>query len=216
MPLNFACLALHGICVAANPPPPSTISNVAPRRSTRCGCRRQPGTTLHTANSFRVTRSRGSGHPQHHPNPPEPQARVTGPALPEPPNPTRPWNDHTTIGDISRFLHSRVSINTKVSSLVALHHHLLQQCHGYHDALPGEMHSIVLRTPPGDSKTAPSARASPKTDVDTNKSLKTGITTQHIAGVPKGTMRLWCRVLPRLVSAYQQVVQAFVDEDPNT
>ena len=54
------------------------------------------------------------------------------------------------------------------------------------------------------------------TDVDTNRSLKTGITTQCIAGVPKGTMRLWCMGLPRLFSAYQQVVQAFVDEDPNT
>ena len=54
------------------------------------------------------------------------------------------------------------------------------------------------------------------TDVDTNRSLKTGITTQRIAPVPKGTMRLWCMGLPRLVSAYQQVVQAFVDEDPNT
>ena len=36
------------------------------------------------------------------------------------------------------------------------------------------------------------------TDVDTNRSLKTGITTQRIAGVPKGTMRLWCMGLPRL------------------
>ena len=54
------------------------------------------------------------------------------------------------------------------------------------------------------------------TDVDTNRSLKTGITTQRITGVPKGTMRLWCRGLTRLVSAYQHVVQAFVDEDLNT
>ena len=54
------------------------------------------------------------------------------------------------------------------------------------------------------------------TDVDTNRSLKTGITTQRISGVPKGTMRLWCMGLPRPVSAYQQVVQAFVDEDLNT
>ena len=54
------------------------------------------------------------------------------------------------------------------------------------------------------------------TDVDTNRSLKTGITTQRISGVPKGTMRLWCMGLPRLVSAYQHVVQAFVDEDLNT
>ena len=29
-------------------------------------------------------------------------------------------------------------------------------------------------------------------------------------------MRLWCMGLPRLVSAYQHVVQAFVDEDLNT
>ena len=54
------------------------------------------------------------------------------------------------------------------------------------------------------------------TDVDTNRSLKTGITTQRISGVPKGTMRLWCMGLPRLVTAYQHVVQAFVDEDSNT
>ena len=54
------------------------------------------------------------------------------------------------------------------------------------------------------------------TDVDTNRLLKTGITTQRIAGVPKGTMRLWCMGLPRLVLAYQHVVQAFVDEDLNT
>ena len=54
------------------------------------------------------------------------------------------------------------------------------------------------------------------TDVDTNRSLKTGITTQRITGVPKGTMRPWCMGLPRLVSAYQHVVQAFVDEDLNT
>ena len=54
------------------------------------------------------------------------------------------------------------------------------------------------------------------TDVDTNRSLKTGITTQRMAGVPKGTMRLWCMGLPRLVSGYQHVVQAFVDEDLNT
>ena len=54
------------------------------------------------------------------------------------------------------------------------------------------------------------------TDVDTNRSLKTGITTRRISGVPKGTMRLWCMGLPRLVSAYEHVVQAFVDEDLNT
>ena len=54
------------------------------------------------------------------------------------------------------------------------------------------------------------------TDVDTNRSLKTGITTQRITGVPKGTMRLWCMGLPRLVSPYQHVMQAFVDEDLNT
>ena len=54
------------------------------------------------------------------------------------------------------------------------------------------------------------------TDVDTNRSLKSGITTQRISGVPKGTMRLWRMGLPRLVTAYQHVVQAFVDEDSNT
>ena len=44
------------------------------------------------------------------------------------------------------------------------------------------------------------------TEVDTDRSLKTGITTQRIAEVPKDTMRLWCMGLPRLVLAYQQVV----------
>ena len=60
-------------------------------------------------------------------------------------------------------------------------------------------------------------------DVDTNRSLKTGITTQRIAGVPKGTMRVWCMGLPRLVSAYQQVVQVYTlatarstEPDPST
>ena len=53
------------------------------------------------------------------------------------------------------------------------------------------------------------------TEVDTDRSLKTGITTQRIAGVPKDTMRLWCMGLPRLVLAYQQVVQSFVDADPD-
>ena len=38
------------------------------------------------------------------------------------------------------------------------------------------------------------------TDMYTNRSLKTGITTQRISGVPKGTMRLWCMGLPRLVT----------------
>ena len=52
-------------------------------------------------------------------------------------------------------------------------------------------------------------------EIDTDRSLKTGITTQRIAGVPKDTMRLWCMGLPRLVLAYQQVVQAFVDADPD-
>ena len=40
------------------------------------------------------------------------------------------------------------------------------------------------------------------TEIDTDRSLKTGITTQRIAGVPKDTMRLWCMGLPRLVLAY--------------
>ena len=53
------------------------------------------------------------------------------------------------------------------------------------------------------------------TEVDTDRSLKTGITTQRIARVPKDTMRLWCMGLPRLVLAYQQVLQAFVDADPD-
>ena len=47
-------------------PPASTVNNVAPRRSTRWGCRGQPETTLHTANSSRVTWSRASEHPKHH------------------------------------------------------------------------------------------------------------------------------------------------------
>ena len=111
--------------------------------------------------------SRDLGHPSGRITttyPPGPQAGVRGPALPEPPNPARPWNDLTTIGDISLFLRSTASINTKVSSLVALHHLLLQQCHVGHNALPGEMHGAVLCTPPRDRKTAPSARASPTTD----------------------------------------------------
>ena len=53
------------------------------------------------------------------------------------------------------------------------------------------------------------------TEVHTDRSLKTGITTQRIAGVPKDTMRLWCMGLSRLVLAYQQVVQAFVDAGPH-
>ena len=111
--------------------------------------------------------SRGLGHPSGRITttyPPEPQAGVTGPALREPPHPARPWNDLTTIGDISQFLRTTASINTKVSSLVALHHHLLQHCHVDHNTLPGEMHGAVLCTPPRDSKTAPSAPASPTTD----------------------------------------------------
>ena len=42
------------------------------------------------------------------------------------------------------------------------------------------------------------------TEVDTDRSLKTSITTQRIAGVPKDTMRLWCMGLPRLVLAYPE------------
>ena len=111
--------------------------------------------------------SRGLGHPSSRITttyPPGPQAGVTGSALPEPCNPTRPWNDLTTIGDISQLLRSTASINTKVSSLVALHHHVLQQCHVDHNTLSGEMHGAVPRTPPRDNTTAPRAPATPKTD----------------------------------------------------
>ena len=46
--------------------PPSTVNNVAPRGGTRWGCRGQPGTTPHPANSLRVTGSRASKRSHYH------------------------------------------------------------------------------------------------------------------------------------------------------
>ena len=163
---NCICLgishALHYMGLAfQSAPPPSTVNNVAPRRGTRWGCRGQPGTTPHQANSLRVAGCRASKRSHYH----HVSAGATGRGhRTSTSGTTRPWNDLTTIGDISQFLRSTASINTKVSSLVALHHRLLQQCHVDHIALPGEMHGAVLGTPPRDSKTAPSAPASPTTD----------------------------------------------------
>ena len=68
---NCICLgvlhALHDMGLAfQSAPPPSAVNNVAPRRGTRWGCRGQPGTTPHPANSLRVTGSRASKRSHYH------------------------------------------------------------------------------------------------------------------------------------------------------
>ena len=60
---------------------------------------------------------------------PGPQTGAAAPALLGSHSPVHPWNDNTTIGDITHFLGSTASAQTKISTLVALHHHVLQQCH---------------------------------------------------------------------------------------
>ena len=104
-----------------------------------------------------------------------PRPGAAAPALPGSTSSVHPWNDSTTIGDITLFLGSTASTQTKISTLVALHHHLLQQCHLRCNTLPEEEHNGTSRLPTDESAYAP----------NTPGSLQLGTTEIHATPLPR-------------------------------
>ena len=114
-----------------------------------------------------------------------PPTGAAAPALPESTSSVHPWNDSTTIGDITLFLGSTASTQTKISTLVALHHHLLQQCHLRCNTLPEEENNGTSRLPTDESAYAP----------NTPGSLQLGTTEIHATPLPRsptGCLDLQC------------------------